>query len=38
MWQNISEMGQKGASLGQGVAKYLYYNFFFPQTNLFMRP
>lgn len=24
MWQNISEMGQKGASLGQKAAKYLY--------------
>lgn len=28
MWKNILGMGQKGASLGQGAAKYLYYIFF----------
>lgn len=38
MWQNILETGQKGAPLGQAAAKYLYYNIFFPQMNLFMCP
>lgn len=36
MWQNILETGQKGASLGQEAAKYLYYNFFFPLRQIYL--